>query len=151
MKDGLWIPIEIWRLGELHPNERVLLAEVAGFEANGRVCFASNQHFADLLGVSPERARKYIYNLIELGYLERKEGGQKQPRRWLKMTMGVVNSDHGGGQFRPHTKQSTKLTTKKPTNGGKKFSKGFERPRGPEIQPSDFAALVSRKFGTDNA
>ena len=26
------IPIEIWNLGELHPNERVLLAEVASFE-----------------------------------------------------------------------------------------------------------------------
>ena len=31
-RKGIYIPLELWNLGELHPNERVLLAEVASFE-----------------------------------------------------------------------------------------------------------------------
>lgn len=148
MRDGIWIPWEIWQLSELHPNERVVLAVVAGFEANGKTCFASNGHFAELLGCSPDRARKYIYNLIEAGYLEREEGGQKRTGRWLKTTMGVVISAQGGGQKRPHTIQSTKTDTRKPNYGERNFEKSG-RPRGRDIDEHDFAALVKRKFGSD--
>ena len=147
-RDGIWIPWEIWQLSELHPNERVVLAVVAGFEANGKTCFASNGHFAELLGCSPDRARKYIYNLIEAGYLEREDGGQKRTGRWLKTTMGVVISAQGGGQKRPHTIQSTKSDTTKPNYGGKNFEKAG-RPRGRDIDELDFAALVKRKYGND--
>ena len=147
-RDGIWIPWDIWQLSELHPNERVVLAVVAGFEANGKTCFASNGHFAELLGCSPDRARKYIYNLIEAGYLEREDGGQKRTGRWLKTTIGVVISAQGGGQKRPHTIQSNKSDTRKPNHGGKNFEKGG-RPRGRDIDELDFAALVKRKYGND--
>ena len=65
------IPIDIWNLGELHPNERVLLAEVLNFEAQGKECFASNAHFADLLNVSEATARGYISKLVNAGFLVR--------------------------------------------------------------------------------
>ena len=73
------IPIEIWNLSELHPNERVLLAEVASFEGKGRPCFASNEHFAEMLHVSEDTARGYIYNLISDGFLIRE--GTRYNRR----------------------------------------------------------------------
>ena len=72
------IPIEIWHLSELHPNERVLLAEVASFKE----CFAGNDHFAKLLNVSEATARGYIYNLVKRGYLIRE--GSRYNRRLRK-------------------------------------------------------------------
>ena len=148
VRDGIWIPWEIWQLSELHPNERVLLAVVAGFEANGLTCFASNSHFAELLGVSTDRARKCIYNLIEAGYLEREEGGRAGTGRWLRTHRGVGVDAQGGGRKRPHTIQSNKSDTRKPNYGGKNFEKGG-RPRGRDIDELDFAALVKRKYGND--
>lgn len=72
------IPIQIWNLSELHPNERVLLAEVASFDE----CFAGNDHFAKLLNVSEATARGYISNLIRAGYLVRE--GSRYNRRLRK-------------------------------------------------------------------
>ena len=72
------IPIAIWNLSELHPNERVLLAEVASFKE----CFAGNDHFAKLLNVSEATARGYISNLVKAGYLVRE--GSRYNRRLRK-------------------------------------------------------------------
>jgi DNA-binding Lrp family transcriptional regulator len=76
------IPIDIWNLSELHPNERVLLAEVASFEQNGRECFMSNESLAQFLHVSEASAKRYLKNLMQLGYLTR--SGDRYNRRLLK-------------------------------------------------------------------
>jgi len=82
MRKGIFVPMEIWNLGELHPNERVLLAEVLNFEAQGKQCFASNAHFADLLNVSEATARGYISKLVNAGFLVRE--GDRYNRRLRK-------------------------------------------------------------------
>ena len=76
------IPIDIWNLSELHPNERVLLAEVASFEQNGRECFMSNERLAEFLHVSEASAKRYLKNLMDLGYLTR--SGNRYNRRLFK-------------------------------------------------------------------
>ena len=76
------IPIEIWNLSELHPNERVLLAEVASFDDQNKECFAGNEYFATLLNVSEATARGYISNLIARGFLIRE--GSRYNRRLRK-------------------------------------------------------------------
>jgi len=87
------IPIDIWNLGELHPNERVLLAEVLNFEAQGKECFASNAHFADLLNVSEATARGYISKLCNAGFLVRE--GDRYNRRLRKsaQTSAQIRAD----------------------------------------------------------
>ena len=87
------IPIDIWNLGELHPNERVLLAEVLNFEAQGKECFASNAHFADLLNVSEATARGYISKLVNAGFLVRE--GDRYNRRLRKsaQTSAQIRAD----------------------------------------------------------
>ena len=82
MRKGIFVPLDIWNLGELHPNERVLLAEVLNFEAQGKECFASNAHFADLLNVSEATARGYISRLVNAGFLVRE--GDRYNRRLRK-------------------------------------------------------------------
>ena len=90
---GLFIPIDIWNLGELHPNERVLLAEVLNFESQGKQCFASNAHFADLLNVSEATARGYISKLVNAGFLIRE--GDRYNRRLRKsaQTSAQIRAD----------------------------------------------------------
>jgi DNA-binding MarR family transcriptional regulator len=82
MRKGIFIPVDIWNLGELHPNERVLLAEVLNFESQGKECFASNSHFAELLNVSEATARGYISKLCNAGFLVRE--GDRYNRRLRK-------------------------------------------------------------------
>lgn len=84
MRKGIFIPLTVWNLGELHPNERVLLAEVLNFEAQGKECFASNAHFAELLNVSEATARGYISKLVNAGFLVRE--GDRYNRRLRKST-----------------------------------------------------------------
>ena len=84
MRKGVFIPLDIWNLGELHPNERVLLAEVLNFESQGKECFASNAHFAELLNVSEATARGYVSKLCNAGFLVRE--GDRYNRRLRKST-----------------------------------------------------------------
>ena len=109
------IPIEIWNLSELHPNERVLLAEVASFDENGKKCFAGNDHFAELLNVAQSTARDYIYRLIELGYIERE--GSRYERRLSQSTKTKSLFDYNEVvKRRKRSSQSTKTKSSNPAH-----------------------------------
>ena len=59
---GIWIPKEIWLSKELTIQEKVMLAEIDSLD-NGEGCFATNEYFADFMGLSKDRARKIISSL----------------------------------------------------------------------------------------
>jgi hypothetical protein len=115
------IPIEIWNLSELHPNERVLLAEVSSFEANGKPCFIDNGHLAELLIVPERTARHYVSNLVNLGYLERgvakigRYNGRILTLARQNLATAAAKSCQDRGKNLPHTKSNTKSTTKSST------------------------------------
>jgi DNA-binding Lrp family transcriptional regulator len=126
------IPIEIWNLSELHPNERVLLAEVASFEDKGRPCFASNEHFAEMLHVSEDTARGYIYNLINDGFLIREGTRYNRRLRRIAQTSAQNYADEcvnprrrvrkitqTSAQISPHTITTTNSPTKSITKRAK--------------------------------
>ena len=126
------IPIEIWNLSELHPNERVLLAEVASFEAKGLPCFASNEHFAEMLHVSEDTARGYIYNLINDGFLIREGTRYNRRLRRIAQTSAQIHADERAdsrkrvrkitqtsAQISPHTITTTNSPTKSITKRAK--------------------------------
>jgi DNA-binding Lrp family transcriptional regulator len=126
------IPIEIWNLSELHPNERVLLAEVASFEDKGRPCFASNEHFAEMLHVSEDTARGYIYNLINDGFLIREGTRYNRRLRRIAQTSAQNYADERvnprrrvrkitqtSAQISPHTNTDTNSPTKSITKRAK--------------------------------
>jgi len=92
-RTGVFIPIEIWNLSELHPNERVLLAEVASFEDKGRPCFAGNDHFADLLNVSNDTARGYISKLVHAGFLVREGDRYNRRLRRIAQTSAQISAN----------------------------------------------------------
>jgi DNA-binding Lrp family transcriptional regulator len=126
------IPIEIWNLSELHPNERVLLAEVASFEGKGLPCFASNEHFAEMLHVSEDTARGYIYNLINDGFLIREGTRYNRRLRRIAQTSAQNYADEcvnprrrvrkitqTSAQISPHTNTDTNSPTKSITKRAK--------------------------------
>ena len=87
---GVWIPRDLWLSKDLSLQEKVLLVEIDSLSKTERGCFASNEHFADFLGLSKERARKVIASLVSKGYvsseMEYKDGTKELLRRWLKVT-----------------------------------------------------------------
>jgi DNA-binding Lrp family transcriptional regulator len=126
------IPIEVWNLSELHPNERVLLAEVASFEDKGLPCFASNEHFAEMLHVSEDTARGYIYNLISDGFLIREGTRYNRRLRRIAQTSAQISADERVNPRKrarkstqtsalnsPHTNTDTNTPTKSITKRAK--------------------------------
>lgn len=67
---GVWIPREIWLDTNLSLQERCLYAEITSLSGLERGCVASNQYFAEFLGLSKERARKVVGALAKKGYVE---------------------------------------------------------------------------------
>ena len=59
---GIWIPKNIWLSTELSALEKVLLAEIESLDS-GEGCIATNQYFADFLGVSKSWVSKLISGL----------------------------------------------------------------------------------------
>ena len=125
-RTGIWIPLAIWEL-DLAPMDRVLLAEVASFQANKLKCFVTNEHLAELLGISEDRARKIIYRLIDKGYLKRGvvangQGGYKRTLGWVQTDRGVGSNGLLGGRKRTHTKPVLNQSTKPILNQGEKVT-----------------------------
>jgi DNA-binding MarR family transcriptional regulator len=131
-RTGVFIPIEVWNLSELHPNERVLLAEVASFEDKGRPCFAGNDHFADLLNVSNDTARGYISKLVNAGFLVREGDRYNRRLRRIAQTSAQISADERvdsrkrarkstqtSAQISPHTNTDTNTPTKSITKRAK--------------------------------
>ena len=99
---GIWIPKGIWLDKNLTIQEKVFLAEIDSLEGeNG--CFASNAYFAEFFGLSKERVRKIIAELVEKGYITNeliyKEGTKEVDKRILKVRL----KPYGGGGDINHT------------------------------------------------
>lgn len=65
---GVWIPKTIYLNKDLTPTEKLLLAEISSFAKNG-VCFASNEHFADFLGISKKHVSKLVSKLARMNLI----------------------------------------------------------------------------------
>ena len=99
---GVFIPAHIWLDKNLNATEKCLLAEIDSLSNIGG-CFASNQHFAEFLGLSKERARKLIAQLKDKGYIEieliYKEGTYEVDKRIIRVI--GYGLEQPGGSTRP--------------------------------------------------
>lgn len=66
---GIWLSAERYLDTNLSLIEIIILSEVESFQKRGE-CYASNQHFADFLGISENRIKHIIPDLVERGYLD---------------------------------------------------------------------------------
>lgn len=76
------VSIEIMHDKNLSPNQKFILAEIEQLSQLNKGCYASNQHFSDLIGINKSGVSKAIGKLEELGYIstEIKLGSRNRER-----------------------------------------------------------------------
>lgn len=76
---GIWFPIEIWEAEDLTWKEKILLMEVDSFTSQGRDCYISDEHIAEVLKVDITYANKILSSLIKKGYIKKvRSDGRKR-------------------------------------------------------------------------
>jgi hypothetical protein len=88
---GVWIPKDIYLNKDLSWMEKIILIEVTSFSENGK-CFATNQYFAEFLGISASRVRHIIADLIRKGYLKSKIIYKKNSKQVEKRILSVSST-----------------------------------------------------------
>ncbi len=98
---GIWIPIEIWENETLSIQEKVILAEIDSFCNHYESCYASNEHFANFIGVGTRRIQKILKSLEDKNLVERdviyKKGTKEIEKRFLRVRYPSCPKVHGGG------------------------------------------------------
>lgn len=88
---GVWIPKDIYLNKDLSWMEKIILIEVTSFSENGK-CFATNQYFAEFLGISASRVRHIIADLVKKGYLNSKIIYKKNSKQVEKRILSVSST-----------------------------------------------------------
>ena len=78
----------------LTDSEKILFSEITALTNKSGECWASNNYFSELYGVTPQAISKRINKLKQLGYLEiefiRSENGKNIEKRIIRLTgLGV--------------------------------------------------------------
>lgn len=71
-RKGIWIPKELIEISELDWIDKVLLTEILQLAKLSDGCIASNDHFAQLLGMNKSAASRRITKLKRLGFITSK-------------------------------------------------------------------------------
>lgn len=89
MRQGIWIPARIESRRDLSIAEKVILSEIESFTTSGK-CFASNEHFANLLGLKPDTISRMISRLKKRGFVI--QTGFDGRRRFLSLGSALDES-----------------------------------------------------------
>ena len=102
---GVWIPAELYLDKTITWTQKIILLEVDSFSKNNLECFVSNEHLANLIGISESGIEKAIRGLVEINRLERKRKVINGVNRRL---MRLPTSIECGSI--PHSAEGTNLT-----------------------------------------
>ena len=87
---GVWIPDRLYLTREFTPNEKFVLIEIYSLTRKDRLCYATNKHFSDFVGLSESAIKKMMAKFEKLGYISRtieyKNGSKEIIRRFIKLT-----------------------------------------------------------------
>jgi len=102
---GVWIPAELYLDKTITWTQKIILLEVDSFSKNKLECFVSNEHLANLIGISESGIEKAIRGLVQMNRLERKRQVINGANRRL---MRLPTSIECGSI--PHSTEGTNLT-----------------------------------------
>ena len=92
---GLWIPAALLECSKFTAAEKLIFAEVDSLDVDGKGCFASNDHFAKILGNTAKNASRVINLMVEKELLASEvivgEKGRLN-RRFLKIRSAETES-----------------------------------------------------------
>lgn len=95
------LPLHIWNIEGLTQNERLVLSVIYGYTEHGKPCFMTNTGLAKLLHITRRTASRAVTSLIDKGYIEALEGGQKRHLGAKSCLGGVDTNAQGGAKFCP--------------------------------------------------
>ena len=102
---GVWIPAELYLDKAITWTQKIILLEVDSFSKNKLECFVSNEHLANLIGISESGIEKAIRGLVEMNRLERKRQVINGANRRLMRLPTAIE----WGSI-PHSTEGTNLT-----------------------------------------
>ena len=68
-RTGIWIPVELMNNKKLDWTDRVLMSEIMNLCKLEDGCIASNEHFAQLLGIGRSSVSKRVTYLEKIGMI----------------------------------------------------------------------------------
>lgn len=158
---GVWIPREIWLNEQLSLVQKAMLVEIDSLSVNGKPCFASNQHFADFLGISRATVKRALHELEEKGLvnIQIEYDGKQVKARHIRMSLGSKCSDpkvkmsrgvgskctEGWGQNEPVSNNNKSKNNKSNTESN------VERQTAPSGKPEQTAEIIgylNKRVGT---
>ena len=91
---GVWINREVWLNEDLTIQEKFLLVEIDSLD-NDNSCFASNDYFAEFMGLKNRRVKYIIESLIKKGFLKRELVYKKDSKEIEKRLLKVIKNING--------------------------------------------------------
>ena len=139
---GVWIPADYWLDENLSIMEVVILTEIDSLDGqNG--CFASNNHFASFIGMTPAYVSKIIKHLKEKGYISVNYRTENRvTTRSIKIIKGInyskegINNSLGGINYSVPSNTSSNTTSKTVSNSSS--AKKEEDPKREQIYKEFF-------------
>lgn len=113
------MPASIRYNEELSDREKLLFTEVTALCDITGTCWASNEYFSDLYGVSTSSIKRSISNLVKRGYLNReiiyKNNSKEVEKRILTLGANILlppvqSRTYPGGENEPENKHNTTST-----------------------------------------
>lgn len=99
------IPANVRYDKDLSPNAKLLYGEITALCHDKGYCWATNQYFADLYGVSTKSISRWVSQLVDKKYLHLKliykDGTKEIQQRRLYLFPPMDNNDQGYGQNCP--------------------------------------------------
>ena len=85
------IPADV-RYSNLKPNAKLLYGEITALSGKLGYCYASNNYFSDLYGVSKNTVSRWISDLNKLGFINI-EVERNEKKQVIKRRIGIIQKD----------------------------------------------------------
>ena len=85
------IPADV-RYSNLKPNAKLLYGEITALSGKLGYCYATNNYFADLYGVSKNTVSRWISDLNKLGFINI-EVERNEKKQVIKRRIGIIKKD----------------------------------------------------------
>ena len=116
-------------------NEKLVLAEIRQLTQLERGCVASNQHFADLMGIKRQAASRIVVSLENKGFIctEIVKGSRNMVRK-IRCQQNVATCQQNVSKVATNCLQSKENITINKTVIGEKPKKRFQKPTAEQIK-----------------
>lgn len=124
------IPANVRYDKDLAPNAKLLYGEITSLCNEKGYCWASNQYFAELYGVSVLSIKRWVNSLVAKGYVYRtltyKQNSKEVDKRILSIDGGIkIDTTSVQKCYDPSNKKDTSSSIKKDTDNNKSINNTF--------------------------